>query len=102
METTELFPLVWKNLEAHRVDHFLTASATKQSENIVKTVSFQIPPKLYETVFERYFARLWAQADLQASPFDDVFMGNQFWVQRSAQAEALVLLEISCCIESCL
>jgi hypothetical protein len=56
METTNLFSLFWKNLEAHRFHYFLTDSPTKQSENsenselpdsskTVKTVSFQILPK---------------------------------------------------------
>jgi hypothetical protein len=48
----------------------------------------------YKTVFERSFARLWAQADGTGESMM-VFLGdrtnpNQFWVQRSAQAEPLV------------
>jgi hypothetical protein len=31
--TAELFPLLWKNLEAYCFHHFLTDSPTKQSKN---------------------------------------------------------------------
>jgi hypothetical protein len=53
----------------------------------------------YKTVFERSFARLWAQAVGTGESMmcnDDFFKGNQqqskpIWVQQSAQAEPLVL-----------
>jgi len=47
IETTELFSLLWKDLEAHCFHYFLTA-CRGVSQRPVRTVSFQILPKQWE------------------------------------------------------